>query len=78
MAIFKSMLGLGELRTGEASAAKAGQEVVWTAEAREQLGKIPFFVRKMAKQRIEEEARKKGLSEITIELMLEVKEKMGR
>jgi multimeric flavodoxin WrbA len=78
LVIFKNMLGLGELHTGEASTAKAGQEVVWTAEAREQLGKIPFFVRKMAKQRIEEEARKKGLSEITIELMLEVKEKMGR
>jgi len=81
MPIFKSMLGLKEVETPESTKAetsKPNSEPAWTPEAKKQLGKIPFFVRRMAKQSIEEEARKKGLPEITVDLMLEYKKKMGR
>jgi multimeric flavodoxin WrbA len=79
--IFKSMLGVREVEALEDTGRKvseASRGIVWTAEASEQLGKIPIFVRRMAKQRIEEEARARGLSEITVALMLEVKKQMGR
>jgi hypothetical protein len=81
MPIFKSMLGLKEVEipeSREAKISKPGSQPVWAPEAKKQLGKIPFFVRRIAKQGIEEEAREKGLSEITVDLMLEYKKKMGR
>jgi len=79
--ILQSMLGLetaatpGGVKSGKA---EPGKELTWTPKAKEQLGKLPFFVRRMAKQSIEEEARNRGVSEITVSLMLEVKKKMGR
>jgi light-independent protochlorophyllide reductase subunit B len=51
---------------------------MWTPEAKKQLGKLSFFVRPIAKRAIEKEAKEKGLSEITIDLMIEVKRKMGK
>lgn len=47
--------------------------ITWTEEALERLEKIPFFVRKMAKAKIENEAIEKGVTEITVEFMSEVK-----
>ena len=79
--IFRSMLGLKEAVAVEDTrdtTPGTRKGVVWSPEASEQLGKIPFFVRRMAKQRIEEEARMRGVPEITIELMLEVKTQMGK
>ncbi|MFC2024197.1 PCP reductase family protein [Chloroflexota bacterium] len=78
--IFRSMLGLKEnvlAKDTKESIPGTTKEVIWSPEASKQLGKIPFFVRRMAKQRMEEEARMRGLSEITVELMLEIKEQMG-
>ena len=48
-------------------------KVVWTEEALERLKAIPFFVRKMAKAKIEKEAVKSGETEITTEFMQKVK-----
>ena len=79
--VFKSMLGVKEVAAmGSASEMITGAvtDIVWSPEANQQLGKIPFFVRRMARQKIEEEARKRGLSKITVELMLEVKKQMGK
>jgi len=75
--ILKNMLGLKETKMLEEKE-RRGEELLWTPEAEKQLGKLPFFVRPMAKRAIEEEAREKGISEITVDLMLEVKKKMGR
>ncbi len=38
----------------------------WTAEAQAAVKKVPFFVRKRVKARVEEEARKAGLSTVTL------------
>lgn len=46
---------------------------MWTDDALERLKSIPFFVRKMAKAKIEEEAEKGGETVITVELMQKVK-----
>ena len=47
--------------------------ITWTDEAQERLKKIPFFVRKMAKAKIEKEAVEKGMAEVTVEFMEEIK-----
>ena len=47
--------------------------IIWAEDALERLKKIPFFVRKMAKAKIEKEAIEKGKTEITVEFMAEVK-----
>ncbi len=75
--ILKNMLGLKEIEIPEKED-RIGGEVFWTPEAKKAINKIPFFVRHMAKRTIEEEAREKGISEITVDWMLEVKKKMGR
>lgn len=41
--------------------------VKWSIEAEEELKKVPAFVRRMAKKAVEEEARKTGKTEITVE-----------
>ena len=38
----------------------------WTDEAQDEIKKVPFFVRKKVKSRVEEEARERGLSEVTL------------
>lgn len=50
-------------------------KLTWTPEAEERLKSIPFFVRKMAKAKIEKEAIKDGETEITVEFMHKVREK---
>lgn len=75
--ILKRMLGLRETESVE-KAEKIGGELAWTPEAKKQLENIPLPVREIAIGSIEEEARKRGMSEITIDLMLEVKKKMGK
>lgn len=75
--ILKNMLGLKEIELSE-KGEQGDKEISWTTDAKTQLGKLPIFVRPIAKHAIEKEARERGVTEITIDLMLEVKEKMGR
>lgn len=75
--ILKNMLGLKETEASEKDD-KTGIELFWTPEAKKQLTELPPFVRPIAKRAIEEEAIRRGTSEITLDLMLEVKKKMGK
>ncbi len=49
------------------------EKVIWTEEALERLKSVPFFVRKMAKAKIEKEAIKSEEAEITVEFMHKVR-----
>jgi len=51
--------------------------VRWTKEAEERLKRVPPFVQPMARQSIVNYAKEKGVKEITIQVMDEVKEKVG-
>jgi light-independent protochlorophyllide reductase subunit B len=50
----------------------------WTADATQELKKIPFFVRGKARNNTETYARERGLSEITIETLYDAKAHFGR
>jgi predicted metal-binding protein len=47
----------------------------WTEEALQEIEKVPFFVRKMAKKAVESEVTKTGRTEITIEDVRTAREK---
>lgn len=47
----------------------------WTKEAEAELEKVPGFVRSMAKKAIEKAAREKGSDTVTVDTVLETKEK---
>ena len=51
--------------------------VRWTKEAEERLKRVPPFVQPMARQSIINYAKEKGVREITLQVMDEVKEKAG-
>ncbi len=51
--------------------------VRWTKEAEERLKRVPPFVQPMARQSIVNYAKEKGVREITLQVMDEVKEKVG-
>lgn len=53
-----------------------GEALSWTPEALGRLERIPSFVRGMAQRAIEEQARKRGMKEVTAELMAEVGSRM--
>lgn len=53
-----------------------GEALRWTPEALARLERIPSFVRGMAQKAIEEQARKRGMKEVTAELMAEVGSQM--
>ncbi len=54
-------------------------EIEWDIEAEKRLKKAPFFVRKMARAKVEKAARERGISRITLEIMEEIKrQEMGR
>jgi hypothetical protein len=48
-------------------------ELVWDDEALKLLEKVPFFVRKAAKKKIEKTAVESGESRVTVELMERVR-----
>ena len=52
-------------------------EVRWSREAEQRLGRIPIFVRKMAKRRIEGFARENGYREITPEVYDQARQRFG-
>jgi radical SAM protein with 4Fe4S-binding SPASM domain len=51
-----------------------GRQILWTKEAEARLDKIPGFVRKMIKIKVEERAVSQGLPVITVDLMKKLKE----
>ena len=66
----QSIINKFEKYFSELSASK--DAISWTQEAKDRLSKAPPFVRSMAQKAIEEHAKKKGCSEITVELIQEV------
>jgi hypothetical protein len=59
-----------EEKTGEAAA------LVFTPEAEELFSQVPFFLKRRARKAIEEAALERGVTEITPELILEVRKKV--
>jgi len=51
--------------------------IQWTAEAEARLKEIPFFVRPAARKKIEKFAGEANLTEITIEVYEQAKQKFG-
>lgn len=47
----------------------------WTREAEAAVKRAPFFVRPLVRRRAEAEARKRGMEEVTAELLAELKSK---
>ena len=54
----------------------AQPELIWSAAAEERIKRIPSFVRGVVVKRLEDYARRRGLDEITPELMSEVRRSM--
>ena len=46
----------------------------WTPEAKERIKKIPFIVRPFVKRRAEALARERGLTEVTTELLAQLRQ----
>jgi len=68
-----------EGESGERAApASADDSVAWSDSARNELQKIPFFVRGRARRNTEEFARSQGLPTITIETLYDAKAHFGR
>ncbi|MFQ5683692.1 MAG: universal stress protein [Candidatus Binatia bacterium] len=61
---------------GEGSA-KVVSQIPWAEEAKEQVEKIPPFVRGMVMKEVEQHAKKLGLNQITPEVIASVKRKWG-
>ncbi|NJM85583.1 MAG: protochlorophyllide oxidoreductase [Leptolyngbyaceae cyanobacterium RM2_2_21] len=53
------------------------QSVTWTAAAAARLKEIPFFVRPAARQKIEKFAHGRSVTEITVEVYEQAKQKFG-
>jgi hypothetical protein len=57
----------------------SSNEIEWDSEAEKRLKKAPFFVRKIARNKVEKAARKHGEKRITVEFMEKIKQQeMGR
>jgi light-independent protochlorophyllide reductase subunit B len=55
---------------------QADREMRWSAEAEARVQRIPSFVRGVVVKRLEEYARARGLTEVTLDLMAEVRRAM--
>ena len=54
-------------------------ELEWDPDAVRRLNKAPFFVRKIARGKVEKAAREQGLTRITLEFVESIKKReMGR
>lgn len=51
--------------------------VEWTAEAEARLKEIPFFVRPAARKKIEKFAQEMGITQISVEVYEQAKQKFG-
>jgi radical SAM protein with 4Fe4S-binding SPASM domain len=56
--------------------APAPRSLTWSADAEARLARIPSFVRGVVTERLEKYARERGVAEITVELMAEVRRDM--
>jgi hypothetical protein len=54
-----------------------GDFMEWSAEAEARLKEIPFFVRPAARKKIEKFAQELGISQITVEVYEQAKQKFG-
>jgi len=61
----------------EAFAAAGSTGPAWTEGAEARLDRVPSFIRPMVKKGIEDVAKQKGYSEITEDVMVEVREEIG-
>ncbi|MEB3309107.1 MAG: PCP reductase family protein [Snowella sp.] len=52
-------------------------EIRWQPEAEARLKEIPFFVRPAARKKIEKFAQERDISEITVEVYEQAKQKFG-
>ncbi len=66
------------VRESESQRVKVTEEIIWTNEASERLGKVPSFLRTMVKKGVERYAKEKGFREITPEIMAELRKRAGR
>lgn len=48
--------------------------IKWTAEAKERIKKIPFLARPFLKRRAEALAKERGLSEVTVQLLAQLRQ----
>jgi hypothetical protein len=48
-------------------------KIEWDSEAEKRLKKAPFFVRKIARNKVEKAAQAQGLTRITVEFMEKIK-----
>ena len=53
--------------------AEQSAPIRWHPEAEARMKRVPFFVRPLARRRAEREARRRGLSEVTPELLEELR-----
>ena len=60
------------------AAAPSSSEVIWLAEAENELRKVPFFVRGKARRNTEKFAREKGLSVVTVDTLYDAKAHYSR
>ncbi len=51
--------------------------IEWTTEAEARLKEVPFFVRPAARRKIEKFAQDTGLTQITVEVYEQAKQKFG-
>jgi hypothetical protein len=51
--------------------------IEWTTEAEARLKEIPFFVRPAARKKIEKFAQEAGISQITVEVYEQAKQRFG-
>ncbi len=49
------------------------REIIWDRDAKARLQKAPFFIRPIAKRRVEKAAREAGLNQITLAFMEQIK-----
>ena len=67
----------GSLRHGRRLEAKLASELTWTQDATERIERIPDFVRGMVVKAVEDYARERGLSEITGDVVGQVRDSGG-
>ena len=49
------------------------ETINWEPEAKERLGKVPFFIRPLVRRRAEQAARERGFKSVSVALMSELK-----
>lgn len=71
------IFGGHDVKTAITKSLSTDSSLNWSASAKEELNKIPGFVRNRVKRNTEKFAREKGINEITIEVMYATKESLS-